>query len=65
VAYVALLVHLRREAEHHERTLHQFEPRPIRGSGAALPSGPAGGVRVPVYMSGRYAHPSNQAAIAR
>jgi hypothetical protein len=59
VAYVALLVHLRRRAEERERKLHYLQPAPARAAE------PVGAVGVPVYMSGRYAHPSNQAASAR
>jgi hypothetical protein len=56
VGYVALLVHLRRRAEERERKLHYLQPAP------ACAADPVGAVGVPVYMSGRYAHPSNQAA---
>jgi len=57
-AYVALLVHLRRMAEERERKLHYLRPEgsPEPGSGAR---------RAPLAMSGRYAHPSNQAVAAR
>ncbi len=48
VAYVAFLVHLRRMAEEREQKLHYLNPDGI--------------VRAPVAVSGRYAHPSNQAA---
>ncbi len=58
-AYVALLVHLRRMAEERERKLHYLRPE---GSGT---SAAAGAARVPTYMSGRYAHPSNQAFATR
>ena len=58
VAYVALLVHLRRMAEERERKLHYLKPR------AGGDQEPGGAVRPSVYMSGRYAHPSNQAAVA-
>jgi hypothetical protein len=56
VGYVALLVHLRRRAEERERKLHYLQPAQVRAAE------PVGAVGVPVYMSGRYAHPSNQAA---
>ncbi len=57
--YVALLVHLRRMAEERERKLHYLKPEQLSGRE------PAGSPRVPKYMSGRYAHPSNQALLAR
>lgn len=53
VAYVAMLVRLRREAEERERKLHYLTPRE---SGASVADGP----EIARYMSGRYAHPSNQ-----
>ena len=55
-AYVALLVHLRRMALEREMKLHYLDPLTAR------PSRP-GAQRT--YMSGRYAHPSNQQAAAR
>jgi hypothetical protein len=55
-AYVALLVHLRRNAEDTAEKLRYLQP------GSVTAGYPVGGQRVPVYMSGRYAHPSNQAA---
>jgi hypothetical protein len=55
VAYVSLLVHLRKMAAERERTVHYLRPGSER----------AGTSRVPVTMSGRYAHPSNQAASAQ
>lgn len=55
-AYVALLVHLRRMAEEREAKLHYLDSSDGR---TGRPGGP------PVYASGRYAHPSNQQAIAR
>ena len=58
-AYIALLVHLRQMAEERERKLHYLQPEL---SGRRDGVGPA---RVPTYMSGRYAHPSNQALAAR
>jgi hypothetical protein len=57
-AYVAMLVQLRRAAEEREQKLRYLRPGP---PAAGLPEG---ATRVPVYMSGRYAHPSNQAAAA-
>jgi hypothetical protein len=57
VGYVALLVHLRRMAEERERKLHYLRP----GHQDGPPD--VSVVRVP-RMSGRYAHPSNQAALA-
>ena len=61
-SWLWLLVHLRQLAEERERKLHYLSPV-SRGS---LPSAVPGalGAGVPVYMSGRYAHPSNQAAVA-
>ncbi|HUY65467.1 MAG TPA: hypothetical protein VMV06_01490 [Acidimicrobiales bacterium] len=56
VAYVALLVHLRRKAEERERKLHYLEPRTAVGRGGDRPA--------PSYLGGRYAHPSNQAVAA-
>jgi len=56
-AYVVLLVHLRRMAVERERKLHYLEPR--EGARPGRSGGPA------TYVSGRYAHPSNQQAIAR
>jgi hypothetical protein len=55
--YVAMLVRLRKMAEERERKLHYLTPRDSDASGV-------GGVEIPVYMSGRYAHPSNQALAA-
>jgi hypothetical protein len=55
-AYVGILVHLRRLASERERKLRYLDPmveRPTR----------TGDQRT--YMSGRYAHPSNQQAVAR
>jgi hypothetical protein len=72
VAYVALLVRMRQMAEERERKLHYLQPRPdIRVEDRALPDSDAGygtpyGVTdLPVRVSGRYAHPSNQAVAAR
>jgi hypothetical protein len=56
--YVALLVHLRRNAEDTVEKLRYLQP------GSVTAGYPAGAARVPMYMSGRYAHPSNQAAAA-
>jgi len=56
-AYVALLVHLRRMAEERERKLHYLRPQGLLDPGSGAP-------QAPVAMSGRYAHPSNQAAAA-
>jgi hypothetical protein len=59
VAYVALLVNLRRRAEERERKLRYLRPD---GSGV----GDAGdSFRAAPYASGRYAHPSNGAVAAR
>ena len=57
--YVALLVRLRRVAEEREQKLRYLTPGDTRGIDAdGLPGAPAA-------TSGRYAHPSNQAAVAR
>jgi len=58
MAYVALLVRLRQQAEERERKLHYLEP------GTSGTTGGSPSTRVPSYMSGRYAHPSNQAVAA-
>jgi hypothetical protein len=58
VAYVALLVHLRRMAEEREHKLHFLRPDVQGGTGTGRVTGSP-------YMSGRYAHPSNQAFVAR
>jgi hypothetical protein len=58
VAYVALLVHLRKMAEEREHKLHYLRPDAARG----LEAVGRAGASYPV--SGRYAHPSNQAAAA-
>ena len=55
-AYVGVLVHLRRMAAERDMKLHYLDPladRPVRVGAART------------YMSGRYAHPSNQQAVAR
>ena len=57
-AYVTLLVQLRRTAEERERKLHYLRPEGLAEPGSA-------GRRPTVAMSGRYAHPSNQAVAAR
>jgi hypothetical protein len=57
VAYVAVLVRLRRLALERERKLHYLDPR-RDGPGA-------GTVGLPTLVSGRYAHPSNWHAAAR
>ncbi len=57
VAYVSVMIHLRRMAVERERKLRYLEPRSDDRRGQ---------VRVPTtHVSGRYAHPSNQQAIAR
>ncbi|HEX3981811.1 MAG TPA: hypothetical protein VHW93_11325 [Acidimicrobiales bacterium] len=66
-AYVAMLVRMRKLAEERERKLHHLRPRPALpydvdlDAEQALPVGVTG---LPVRVSGRYAHPSNQAAAA-
>jgi hypothetical protein len=62
VAYVALLVHLRRKAEERVSMRHHME----RFAGVAGSRGTATihTYSVPTYRSGRYAHPSHQAAAA-
>jgi hypothetical protein len=59
VAYVGLLVHLRRMAEERERKLHFLRPEMLGGPDAD------GMVGASATMYGRGAHPSNQAAAAR
>ncbi len=58
LAYVALLVQMRRLAEERERKLHYLNPPSTEGSD------PDRSARLPGYISGRYAHPSNGAAAA-
>jgi hypothetical protein len=55
-AYVGILVHLRRMASEREMKLHYLDPLAERPGRAAAQR---------TYMSGRYAHPSNQQAVAR
>jgi len=54
-AYVVVLVHLRRMAQERELKLRYLDPD------AARPGRPVG---PPSYVSGRYAHPSSQHAVA-
>ncbi len=72
-AYVALLVRMRQMAEERERKLRYLHPDAGRrglaaaedrdpDQGGDLPDGVTG---LPIRISGRYAHPSNQAALAR
>ena len=72
-AYVFLLVRMRQMAEERERKLHYLRPGAghrgfdeveagYPGEGGAVPEGVT---ELPVRISGRYAHPSNQAALAR
>ncbi len=72
-AYVALLVRMRQMADERERKLHYLRPDAghrgfddgrdgYPGQGGETP---AGVTDLPVRVSGRYAHPSNQAALAR
>jgi hypothetical protein len=71
-AYVALLVRMRQMAEERERKLYYLHPgagtpalEGTRGSELGQLGGiPYGVTDLPVRMSGRYAHPSNQAAMA-
>ncbi|HEX7459167.1 MAG TPA: hypothetical protein VF279_00975 [Acidimicrobiales bacterium] len=55
-AYVGVLVHLRRMAAERDMKLHYLDPRTARPDRTEVQR---------TYMSGRYAHPSNQQAIAR
>ncbi len=55
-AYVVVLVHLRRLAQERELKLRYLDPEAARPGRAAGP---------PSYVSGRYAHPSSQHAVAR
>jgi hypothetical protein len=57
--YVALLVRLRRLSEEREQKLRYLRPAATGSIGADGVSG------APVTTSGRYAHPSNQAVLAR
>ncbi len=59
VAYVALLINLRRRADERERKLHYLAP----SREAQLVHAPR--TDLPARVSGRYAHPSNQTAISR
>ena len=59
-AYVAMLVRMRQMAEERERKLHYLRPPAPVGEEA-----PDGHLGLPVRISGRYAHPSNQAVAAR
>ena len=54
--YVGLLVHLRRMAHEREHKLRYLDPYAARPARVDGPSS---------YISGRYAHPSNQQAVAR
>ncbi len=69
-AYVALLVRMRQAAEERERKLHYLRPggsADVGSRGGHVPdreNGPYGTGDLPVRVSGRYAHPSNQAAVA-
>jgi hypothetical protein len=72
VAYVALLVRMRQAAEERERKLHYLRPGGPHLAGGAMGGryGAGGGADhdgpddLSVRISGRYAHPSNQAAVA-
>ena len=59
IAYVALLVRMRQMAEERERKLHYLRPAARVGEDARH-----GLTDLPVRISGRYAHPSHQAAAA-
>ncbi len=71
--YVGLLVRMRQMAEERERKLHYLRPEAARrgldstGMGVGEPTRNAllGVTDLPARISGRYAHPSNQAAMAR
>ncbi len=69
--YVVLLVRMRQAAEERERKLHYLRPRGAGGlddrvlADGTGPGTPYGVTDLPVRVSGRYAHPSNQAAAAR
>jgi hypothetical protein len=62
VAYVALLVHLRRRAEERGNLLHHLEP--VAGVAGSRGTATIHTYSVPTYRSGRYAHPSSQAVAA-
>ena len=55
-AYIVLLVHMRRMAQERELKLRYLDPEAAR---------PGRSVGPPSYVSGRYAHPSSQHAVAR
>jgi hypothetical protein len=59
VAYVTMMIHLRRMAVERERKLRYLEPRADADTRRGRAGGPA------THVSGRYAHPSNQQAVAR
>jgi hypothetical protein len=71
--YVALLVRMRQMAEERERKLHYLRPNAGHrglddtrtGYGDHPRDTPPGVTDLPARISGRYAHPSNQAAMAR
>lgn len=63
VAYVAMLVNLRRRAEERERKLRYLAPREAAAGDVAY-EGHAPRHDLPVYTSGRYGHPSNQSAVS-
>ena len=57
-AYVGLLVHLRKRADERDQKLHYLSPAPV------VAERPREALPPPPYRSGRYAHPSYQAAAA-
>ena len=71
--YVALLVRMRQMAEERERKLHYLRPdagqRNHEDTGTGYPEHRRDGLHgvsdLPARVSGRYAHPPNQAAMAR
>ena len=71
VAYVAVLVHLRSEAEERERKLHYLRPEPEYGAGVAAGAYQAGTNQAGTYQDDdryrddRYGHPAGRSVAAR
>lgn len=66
VAYVAVLVHLRSEAEERERKLHYLRPEPEYGAGVAAGTYPDGTSEDDDrYRDARYGQPAGRSVAAR
>ncbi|HWF23446.1 MAG TPA: hypothetical protein VG226_14935 [Acidimicrobiales bacterium] len=66
VAYVAVLVHLRSEAEERERKLHYLRPEPEYGAGEAAGTYPDGTSEDDDrYRDARYGQPAGRSVAAR